>query len=163
MEEQRFWELVEKTSGGGTSSLSGELGQLDDADLRGFADTLQAVQQRAYRWDLWAAGYLALGGLGDDSFQDFRTWLIRQGRSVFERVLADPDSLVELSWDEDEEDFAEAERWAYEVVEEWDRRHSEPLELSGAIDDGEPVGEPFPEDDPAWNAEHFPRLAARYQ
>jgi hypothetical protein len=157
MDEARFWEIVDQ-------GLAAQLESLSDDDLRGFATVLAAVHQRAYRWDLWAAGYLALGGLSDDAFLDFRSWLISHGRETFERVLDDPDSLVELSWDDDEEDFSDAERWAYLVYQEWERRHGDTLDVESAIEyDGEPVGEPFPEDDDEWFAQHVPRLAARFQ
>jgi hypothetical protein len=36
------------------------------------------------------------GGFGDDGFEYFRGWLIVQGREVFERSVADPDSLADL-------------------------------------------------------------------
>jgi hypothetical protein len=162
MDETRFWQIVETTAPGADSTLGVQLGELSDEDLRGFASELLRVQRRAYRWDLWAAAYLALGGCSDDAFEDFRTWLIRHGHVVFERVLEDPDSLVELSWDEDEEDFGEAESWGYQVYEEWDRRHDQPLHLAGELDHEEPAGDPFPEDDEAYNLQHFPRLSARY-
>lgn len=54
-----------------------------------------------------------------------------------------------------------AEGWGYQVYEEWDRRHDEPLDLAGELDDEEPAGDPFPEDDEAYNLQHFPRLSAR--
>jgi hypothetical protein len=34
------------------------------------------------------------GGMSDDGFTDFRYWLISRGRDVYERALADPDSLT---------------------------------------------------------------------
>ncbi|MCM2414078.1 DUF4240 domain-containing protein [Streptomyces sp. RKAG290] len=50
----------------------------------------------SYRAPLWAAAYTINGGCSDDGFDDFRGWLIAQGRTVFERAVADPDSLAEL-------------------------------------------------------------------
>lgn len=50
----------------------------------------------SYRNPLWAAAYLINGGCSDDGFDYFRGWLLTQGRSVFESVLADPDSLAAL-------------------------------------------------------------------
>ena len=46
---------------------------------------------------LRAAASLILGGCSDDGFEYFRGWLIAQGREVFERSVADPDSLADLS------------------------------------------------------------------
>jgi len=52
--------------------------------------------QRAYRWDLWGAAYLAEGGDSDDGFLYFRIWLVSKGRSSFEAVLDHPDDLADL-------------------------------------------------------------------
>ena len=48
----------------------------------------------SYRWDLWSAAYLANGGCSGDGFDYFRGWLIGQGRTAYETVLADPDALA---------------------------------------------------------------------
>ena len=50
----------------------------------------------SYREDLWGAAYLINGGASDDGFEYFRGWLMTQGRAVFARAVADPDSLAEL-------------------------------------------------------------------
>jgi hypothetical protein len=36
------------------------------------------------------------GGCSNDGFEDFRGWLIVQGHEVFERMIADPDTLADL-------------------------------------------------------------------
>ncbi|MEU1263212.1 DUF4240 domain-containing protein [Streptomyces cellulosae] len=67
------------------------------------AEEIVAAQQ--VLWDLmadsyvnplWAAAYLINGGCSDDGFDYFRGWLIAQGREVFERAVADPDTLADL-------------------------------------------------------------------
>ncbi|MGW7382798.1 DUF4240 domain-containing protein [Streptomyces sp. NPDC054794] len=50
----------------------------------------------SYQAPLWAAAYLVNGGCSDDGFDYFRGWLITQGRTTFERVVADADQLAEL-------------------------------------------------------------------
>ena len=52
---------------------------------------------RAYRWDSWAAAYSIGSGCSDDGFTDFRYFLISMGREVFERALADPESLLSVA------------------------------------------------------------------
>lgn len=132
-----------------------------DEALIGFVRHFRALQSRAFTWKLWAAGHLALGG-GDDSFSDFRSWLILHGRIVYETVLTDPDALVDLSWRTDEEDFAIAEICSYLPAQVWEERHG--TELPGSDEDfvTDPEGEPFPEDDDEWFAANFPRLSAKY-
>jgi len=171
-----FWTLVEDTRAEAAEdapdsvverhveTLTAALDGLSDDEIRGFDRALRAVRGRANRWDLWAAAHLALGGASDDSFLDFRNWLISHGRETYDRVLADPDSLADLDWDEDENDFGAAEEWAYAAVEVLEERGIDEDDEDGGPDDefGEPTGEPFPEDDDEWFAARFPRLWAEY-
>lgn len=39
---------------------------------------------------------MANGGMSDDSFEYFRTWIVMQGPKVFESVAKDPDSLAKF-------------------------------------------------------------------
>lgn len=50
----------------------------------------------SYRNPLWVAAYLINGGCSDDGFDYFRGWLVAQGREVFERAVADPDTLADV-------------------------------------------------------------------
>jgi hypothetical protein len=65
--------------------------------LEAFGAFFWTFHGRLYRWDLWAAGKFVNGGMGEDSFSDFRGWIISRGRSVYERVQEEPDSLADLA------------------------------------------------------------------
>jgi hypothetical protein len=52
--------------------------------------------EQTIRLPLWAAAYVINGGCSDDGSDYFHGWLILQGKDVFERVVADPDSRAEL-------------------------------------------------------------------
>jgi len=52
---------------------------------------------RSYDARLWLAAVVMMHGCGDDTFSDFRGWLIAQGRLRFESALQDPDSLADLA------------------------------------------------------------------
>jgi hypothetical protein len=166
-----FWALIDRTRAKAAKARRGsvvrrqrkaltkELAALSDDDVRSFRAQLATASARANDWGVWAAGYLAAGGMSDDSFLDFRVWLVHQGREAFERVLADPDALAELSWDDEGEDFADAEELAHVAVELLEKRGLDD-DFDGEGSD-EPAGEPFPEDDDEWFAARFPRLWAR--
>jgi hypothetical protein len=64
--------------------------------IAALAQPLWDLRSLSYRWDLWGAAYQINGGCSDDGFEYFRGWLIAQGREVFERAVADPDTLAEL-------------------------------------------------------------------
>ena len=135
---------------------------LGDQELLGFQEKLHEHAAHANDWRVWAAGYLAAGGMSDDSFDYFRLWLVLQGRTAFDQVLADPDRLADLRWDADGEAFDAAEPFGYLVAEVLEDRGSDPGDaLVAAVAAGEPTGKPFREYDDAWFARTFPRLSAR--
>ncbi|MGY2004207.1 DUF4240 domain-containing protein [Blastococcus sp. SYSU DS1024] len=179
MDTNAFWTLVEDTRAEAretapksvvaehVATLMAALEELSDEDVLDFYRELRTARARANRWDLWAAASLALGGASEDAFLDFRNWLISHGRAVYERVLADPDSMAELRWDEDLDDFGAAEEWAYAPLEVLEDRGFAEEDLDPGPDEvddqfGEPSGEPFPGDDDEWFAARFPRLWAAY-
>ncbi|MGY1735857.1 DUF4240 domain-containing protein [Geodermatophilus sp. SYSU D00684] len=168
-----FWTVIERSRPAPGSddpvasqveALTEELSARGTEEVVAFARHLHDQVERANEWRVWAAGYVAAGGMSDDAFLDFRVWLVAQGREAFERVLADPDALADLEWDEDGEVFSEAESLAYvpaDVLEEAgvDTEDLDEDLAVGSSDD--PRGEPFPEDDDAWFAARLPRLSAR--
>lgn len=95
------------------------LKSLSDQELVDFIHLFQAMMARLYSWRLWAAAYVINGGCGDDSFIDFRHWLISSGRAIAEAALADPDSLADLGLSPDAPFF---ERFGYEPSDEFMRR-----------------------------------------
>lgn len=74
---------------------------LDGATIMRFAEHWHRASDRAFAWPVWDAAYLLLGWIGDDSFSDVQAWLISHGQATFERVVAEPDNLVELAWDQE--------------------------------------------------------------
>lgn len=120
MTESEFWEIIEKAKGSGgdfahSVRLSGLLKNKSPQEIVSFQNHFYRIHQDALKGDIWAAGMLVNGGHGtDDGFEFFRNWLIGQGRSVFDRVYANPDALAEIlaSIEVDEID-AEWESYGY--------------------------------------------------
>ena len=180
MDTDAFWDLVadtrtqavaanpESVVAEHVATLTAALEKLPDDEVRRFYSELRTVRAQANRWDLWAAAYVALGGASDDSFLDFRNWLISHGRETYERVRADPDCVADLTWDEEENDFGASEMWAYAALEVLEERgiNEDDVETGDEddLDDefGEPTGEPFPENDDEWFATRLPRSWAKF-
>lgn len=98
MNEDLFWTLIDEglpdqPIGERLVMLPDRLAAFKAAEIRGFEVILRELDARAYRWDVWALAYLLQGGCSDDSFEEFRGWLILQGRKVFEATLSDPDGF----------------------------------------------------------------------
>ena len=83
--------------------LKAHLLALEPQDLIDFLRHFHSADAAAYTWPLWGAAYVMHGGCSDDSFSDFRATLISHGEATYEKALADPESLVELQFDSDED------------------------------------------------------------
>ena len=162
--EDEFWAIVASSRADAGGEIAGQPEALRDLlvqrpvpDVVAFGRLLTQVTGRACTNDMAHAAGLLLGGVADDSFMDFRTWLACHGREIFEAALADPDSIVELPYDDDEDDFGSAEEFSYvadEVFEE--RTGEEPPD----DDEEEPEVEADLYDQATLRA-RFPRLWAR--
>ena len=103
MDITAFWDLIEKTreaSGGGpfeqAELLTNTLVQLPERDILSYDTILHNLMDRAYVANLWEAAYIIGCGCSDDGFMDFRAWLIGRGTGLFEKALANPESLAEV-------------------------------------------------------------------
>jgi Protein of unknown function (DUF4240) len=105
VDTEQFWELIEDArrqvpdatnsqavAGRATALLS--VHPLEEIVAAG--PVLRKLLAESYRAPLWAAAYMINGGCSNDGFDDFRGWLIVQGRARFERIVTDPDALADL-------------------------------------------------------------------
>tara|TARA_R110002111_G_scaffold181165_1_gene246727 strand:+ start:256 stop:783 length:528 start_codon:yes stop_codon:yes gene_type:complete len=151
MEEEQFWKMIDDAFGSdqndleeSTAQLEAVLESLPQDQAVGFQVALRSVMSRAYTWDLIGAACFIGCGQSDDGFEDFRAWLIAQGRATFERVLKDVEALAELPYEQ-----SPTEEWHFEELHmlpgeiggeehnpDWpytsdpDTPHGEPMELT---------------------------------
>jgi hypothetical protein len=170
MDETEFWEIIDRTREAAEGDAEDQadllverLLQLDPESVLDFARHFEARYNRAYRWDLWGAAAVLLGGASDDAFDYFRCWLIGQGREVFEAAVHDPDSLADLLDDFDEETDGDGEDLGYAADEAYEQlTGSVAPDLGVAPQTAEPEGTPFSIEDDAGLAERFPALWDRF-
>lgn len=160
----RFYDLIDAARSGDDASASADperlasvLEGLDDEELSGFVVAFDDELIRLNRWDLWGAGYVANGGMSDDAFHYFRSWLIGKGSAAVEAVLEDPDSLAEFLGGDEELENEELEYVGLSHLE--DRDLPDPRDAGDREQnaDDEPAGTPFDEDTVD---EAYPRIAA---
>ena len=168
MDETRFWSLVEEVEPtvaddpeAFDEALADSLAELSAEEVVAFGNTWTRMANRAFTWDLWAAAWLLRGDAFEWEFTSFRDRLIGLGRMVYERAVADPDSLadVPLDWrDGDEEDevwLSLAAGDAYERLTGEDIGDAEPAEEP---EPDVPAGEPLA---PDAIVARLPRIAAQ--
>src|SRR5579859_5472976 len=103
MDEQMFWGIVQtaKDESGGDHdvrfrSIVRQLSDLPCSDIAGFQEVLWNCVNGAYSWDLWGAAYIINGGCSDDSFGDFRLWLVSMGEQGYRSAMSDPETVGDL-------------------------------------------------------------------
>jgi len=152
MTRDEFWTLVDKihTECKGNFDdkvelLETELGCLPLDEVLSFDDHYDDCRARAYTWPLWGAAYIVNGGCSDDGFIDFRSELVSLGREHFERILANPEVLVEYPW------FHGEEGYQYVAREVYEGRSGKDYPPSTRKHPSEPTGD-------AWEEEDLPKL-----
>jgi hypothetical protein len=165
MNEEIFWMLIEQThqaSGANyqnhRTNLIDALSQFTGEDIQEFDRILFRMMSRAYRADLWNAVSLIACWCSDDSFEDFCNWLIAQGQAIYERVLADPETLVDLV-DKDNR-LHLFEGWIIDTAQiAYEHKFGRPIPETGYAEKSVLVGKLLPENE---LPERFPRIATRF-
>ncbi len=163
MNEDEFWKIIDSVHSKSNGDmdrkcdlLKNRLAKLNKQDLLDFINHFDSTDVGAYTWPLWGAAYVMHGGCSDDSFSDFRATLISHGRTIYEAALADPESLADLNFGNEEDICYEGYQYVKNDVAE---------EKLGEIPKR---GKPFP-DEPSgekWDEdkvyELYPILSAKY-
>ncbi|CAM5383183.1 hypothetical protein SSPIM334S_05873 [Streptomyces spiroverticillatus] len=170
MDETEFWEIVDSTRAAAEGDpedhadlLVERLLQRDPDSVLDFARHFEVRYNRAYRWDLWGAAVVMMGGASDDAFDYFRCWLIGQGREVFEGALHEPDDLAGLLDDFDDEIDGDGEELGYAADEAYEQlTGSVAPDLGVPGQAAEPEGTVLDLDDDGALADRFPQLWERF-
>ena len=170
MPDERFWGLIGLTTPHGKDPgrqievLRLVLATLPLQDIEAFQAAFDKAMARSYSWDLWGAAFVVNGGASDDGFEYFRSWLISKGKTAFEQVLANPDSLGDFV-DPGTKAALELEAFAYVAGEVWSARSGRPVielaEAAAAAYAAQPAGKPFTEDQAHLSA-RYPKLWSRF-
>ncbi|MDF2805500.1 MAG: hypothetical protein K0S43_446 [Cellulosimicrobium sp.] len=189
MDRETFWEIVgaaRERAGAGADDRGPEDDPLPDAltellverltadEMLAFVDVAGDLADDAYAWPLWGAAYLVEGGCSDDGFMDFRDGLVLAGRVVFERAVADPDTLADhpvvatmarggSAWFGFESmNSLVGDAWSRATGEDDEAYYAARERTSSGHARSEPTGEQWDFDDDEENARRLPRLAALF-
>lgn len=115
MEENQFWSIIGMVSHRNNDlevvaeKIREHLETLSSEEIIGFHLRQEFLRHKAHSSEMWCAGYVLTGYIlrdGDsfDLFEDFKAWVIGQGREAYYVALENPDSLIEV-YDDSIEDF----------------------------------------------------------
>lgn len=152
MDNAEFWSVLDRARGTTSpeaasaepENLKRVLESLGTEDVAGFAERFNVLLCELNTWELWGAGFVLAGGMSDDAFHYFRSWVIGKGETAFHAAMEHPDSVSEIVGDEDLENEA-LEYVAIDVLE--DRGLPDPRDDFEGFPDDEPTGEEWDEDE----------------
>lgn len=106
MDEDKFWEIIQNSKDNShgdfeqqQEELANQMRKFSPGDIILFGNRFRYFRGQANIWELWGAIYIIHGGCGDDSFNDFREWVIGQGKDFYYKTIKDPETLVEVETD----------------------------------------------------------------
>ncbi len=106
MEEEIFWKIIQTTKDNSKGDfekqqevLAKELRKLTPDEIILYGNRFRYFRGIANTWELWGAIYIIHGGCGDDSFNDFREWVIGQGKDYYYKTINSPETLIDLDAD----------------------------------------------------------------
>ena len=131
MNTDALWNLIDAVSGGDSIEdrmmlLADEVRRLDEEELLDFHRLVGEVHAELDNDGLYGAATAWMGFVSEDVFEFVRSWVIMHGRDAVSRVLADPDSLVDLPMT-DEEEIGEAESLVFLAEQVHEERFGMPL------------------------------------
>jgi len=98
VDEAAVWRILADANADAESAeearagLISRLESLSATGIRSFASHYAKTMKRLYHWNVWALAYAARGGCGDDSFRDFRGWMILRGDpALVDLAIASPE------------------------------------------------------------------------
>lgn len=107
MNENKFWEIIERANSVENTDeekaqfiielLSEEL----EEDIIEFSNIYRRKMAKACSFDILAANFIIRGYVSDDVFEDFRAWLVAQGKDRFEKVIKNPEDITDFLTQED--------------------------------------------------------------
>lgn len=154
--DANFWNLI-LASKGDAKALTSRLNDVSDEDLVQFSKDYYQALINLNRWDIWGAGYVMSGGMSDDGFRYFRSWIIGKGEETYQTALNSPDDLGSFAENEEEFENEMLEYASTGLLEE--RELSDPRESFEVSADDDPEGEEWDEDSVY---EMFPKLAKQF-
>jgi hypothetical protein len=151
MTKDRFWEIIHASREGydpGDFEASRErqltrlwdlLDQLPAEEVQAFDQHFADRMKEAYipatkrdKWGspldgLWGVAFQLAGGCSNDMFLDFRSWLISMGREFFEAAVRDPNTVLDLAEQaEDDSDILFFESFQYVPSRVWRQKTGQP-------------------------------------
>ena len=127
MDEATFWRIVEDAGAPDQCSpdeqceaISEALADLSREDLVAFENVRHQFVGRLYTWPMLKACFIVLSYVSDDVFEDFRHWIILNGKERYLSALENPNNLVNFIKVDDPLEEITGESLMFVVENSWE-------------------------------------------
>ncbi|NVJ62435.1 MAG: DUF4240 domain-containing protein [Gammaproteobacteria bacterium] len=162
MEEKEFWEIIESSGSPEKCSpeeqcenITEKLSGKSKNELVDFANIHRNILCKAYTWPMLKAGFVLISYVSDDVFEDFRNWVILNGKERFYNTLKNPDYIATYINVEDPVEEVCGEPLLYVCEEAWGGDVEE-LEENYVYPKDPEINDDWPDAEKL--AEEFPKL-----
>lgn len=101
MNELEFWRIIELSGSPDSTDPDEQCARITEllssksvSEIVAFHNIHDQILVRSYTWGLIESCYIITHYVSDDVFQDFRNWIILNGKERFEKTLKNPDYLA---------------------------------------------------------------------
>lgn len=126
MDETLFWRIIEEAGSPDQCSPEEQCEQItvrlvscSKEELIAFENCRQQLLGKAYTWPMLKACYIVLSYVSDDVFEDFRHWVILNGKTRFYETIANPDVMADYIDVEDPLEEISGEPLLFVVESAW--------------------------------------------
>ncbi len=112
MNEQIFWQLIDKARAANNSNFETQCVTLTELLASHTADEIVAFEhilrekiEEASTWPIMAATFVVCSFISDDTYEDFRAWMVGQGKELFYKMLKDPNEVCKILTPKQAEDL----------------------------------------------------------
>ena len=175
MDETTFWRIVEDAGAPDRCSpdeqceaISEALAGLSREDLVAFENIRQRLASGLYTWPMLKACFIVLSYVSDDVFEDFRHWVILNGKDRYLSTMQNPNTMVDYITVDDPIEETSGEHLMFVVENAWEgdiediEEHVDFPTVPDIDDDWPPKNElrrEFPDlFDKYWNEEAIQRI-----
>jgi len=103
MNEDIFWQLIEQSQNAQNSNFETQcvtltelLTPYEPAEIITFENILRAKIEEASNFKVMAATFVVCSYISDDTYEDFRAWLVGQGKEKFYKAIKDPNYICDF-------------------------------------------------------------------
>lgn len=103
MTQDIFWQLIDKARAATNINFETQCVTLTELltpynkeDIIDFEHILREKIEEASSFEIMAATFLVCSFISDDTYEDFRAWLVGQGKDNFYKAIKNPDDVADM-------------------------------------------------------------------